>query len=112
MKKTVNELMREPTLPTLEIGGIGPQYEDACQTMLYRFVKWMEDKNPDDLVQESRLKPEVERELMKLVDDIGPSGAMWGVALSHAFYIRRNGYAKWLETGNKGRVIMWRPHLD
>lgn len=99
-------------MKTVDISGTSGPYENACQTMLRRFLKWSEEKSFDEIfpeVGEKRtLDPEIGQTLRKMVEDIDPSGAMWGATLSHFAYIKRCGYQDWLEFGRKeNRIIDW-----
>jgi len=100
-------------MKTVDISGMSGPYENACQTMLRRFLKWSEEKTFDEVFPEVQrgkrgLDPEIERTFRKMVEDIGPSGAMWSFTLSHFFYIKEHGYQKWLEVGEeRGRTIDW-----
>lgn len=87
----------------VEISGMGAGYEDACQIMLSRFLDWGKDKayeeiwagDKDDIIMSSF----AEAELTELVKDLDVTGAMWGATLGHFWYIKGNGYDKWLEEG-------------
>jgi len=106
----------------VDISGMSGPYENACQTMLTHFLEWAKDKTFEDLFPKSAdekitFDKQAEKELMNLVDDIAPSGAMWGATLSHFAFIKKNGYDKWLEDGGKKNgLIDWNPedriHFD
>ena len=110
-RKKFNEPMQ-----TVEIGGMGPQYEDACQTLMLRMWKYM-DEHPEleekvKALEEGKDIPlEIYHAFDEIVDDINPSGAQYNAALLHALYIKREGYKKWLEGGPIDRIIMWVPHI-
>jgi len=81
----------------LEISGFGGGYEVACRTMMYAGLLWLLE-HPDadargtdrDAFQKAIVRAEP-----------GCSGAMFGAAASHAFFIRENGYEAWAERMTK-----------
>ena len=106
----------------VDISGFGGPYENACQTMLQRWLNWYRGKSFDELFPlqpngKRKLAEDVEKKLMILVDDIGPSGAMWGATLSHFAHIKKHGYEAWIKFGEqRNRIIEWDPqdriHFD
>ena len=98
----------------VDISGFAGPYEDACQTMLQRWIDATKERSFDELFPEQegkrRLDEGVEKELLGLVDDIGPSGAMWGATLSHFAYIKKNGCEAWVKEGeSRDRLIEYDP---
>lgn len=110
------------TMKRVDISGFSGPYENACQTMLQRWLKWAEDKTLDDLFPKQdngkrSLSKAVRPELSKLIEDIAPSGAMFGATLSHLAYIKDKGYDAWIKLGKeRKRLIDWNPkdriHFD
>jgi hypothetical protein len=109
------------TIKRVDISGFPGPYENACQTMLNRFLEWSKDKTFNELYSTQKdkkgLRKDVEEEFSKLVEDIEPSGAMWGGTLSHFAYIKKDGYESWLKLGEEQkRIIEWNPedaiHFD
>mgnify|MGYP001604998782 FL=1 len=105
----------------MDISGFSGSYENACQTMLQRWMDATKERSFDELFPERegkrRLDEAVEKELLRLVDDIGPSGAQWGATLSHFAYIKEKGYEAWVREGErKDRLVEWDPsdriHFD
>ena len=102
-------------IPVVSMGGLGPQYDDACFVLFLRFWKWF-DEHPEkyrEIEERGHIPDDVEKELTKLTDDINPSGAMYGASLTHALFVKKNGYSKWIDKGRKeGRIVIWKPHID
>lgn len=106
----------------VDISGFGGPYENACQTMLQRFIEWGKDKSFEELFPRQpngkrKLSEQADKELTKLVDDIGPSGAMFWSTISHFSFIHKKGYDAWIKLGEKrNRIIDWNPenkiHFD
>lgn len=96
------------------IAGASGPYENACQTMLDRFLKWADDRSFNELYPllqgERKLRKDAEDELSKLVGDIAPSGAMWVATLGHFSFIMEKGYEAWIRSGReRNKIIEWNP---
>ena len=111
LKKAEDMLKVDYAIPVAVIGGLGPQYDDACLVMMLRFWKYF-DEHEDAFkeVLERGVSEEIGKELDKLVEDIEPTGAMFDASLRHAVYIKKNGYKDWISKANK--IVMWKPHID
>jgi len=113
--ESVEEMLDNPSpIYVVEIGGLGPDYEDACLTVFLRTLKYFEenDLSTDDIVRGKKLDPEIRKELTKKMEDIAPSGAMFNGAVHHALHVKRSGYKSWILSVDRDRVKMWKPHLD
>lgn len=47
----------------------------------------------------------------ELVMDVKPTGSMFHSSLSHALFVKNNGYSTWLSGAEKERIKMWGPHI-
>lgn len=113
--KSANEVLEEKEpIQVVEISGMDPRYEDACQTICLRVWKWLEDNNMsrNDVFMQNKIEPGIERKWANLCSDIDPSGAMFHHAVAHALYIRKYGYAAWLNSVEEDRIKLWKPHYE
>ena len=123
----------------VDISGMNGEYENACQHMLQDALGFFANRDADTLIeqykQEQKRKKEYvdmwskrnfnpfkeyeanyptgefEREIDNLWSKYDPTGAMHGTTLSHFFYIKKNGYEKWIEYGRgKNGLIEWDEH--
>ena len=100
-------------IPMIQIGGMGPQYDDACFVLFLRFWKYF-DEHPQEygkLKEGEEFPDSVRADLDKISADINPTGAMFWSSLSHALYVKRHGYDEWIKK-DKDRIVMWTPHTD
>ena len=105
----------------VDISGFSGPYENACQTMLQCFLDATEALSFEDLFPEvdgkRKLNSETEKKFHSLIDDVAPSGAMWGATISHFAFIKKKGYDAWIKAGeDKNGIIEWKPkgrkHFD
>lgn len=97
----------------VDISGFEGPYENACQTMLDRWLKWFETQSfgmvfPVQSDGKRKFSELYFGILSDLVSDIDPSGAMFWATVSHLAYIVKNGKEKWLHKG-KDRLIDYDP---
>jgi hypothetical protein len=80
---------------SVEMGGLGPGYEQAIQVMVFEMLRALLDMDPDEGEFEEEKWPElrdrIDEQISKTIDEIGPSGAQWGAALNLALGIYRRG---------------------
>lgn len=99
----------------VDISGFAGPYENACQTMLERFIQWGKDKTfeavfPRQPNGKRKLSEDADKDLTELVNDIAPSSAMFWSTISHFAYIKKQGYDAWIELGRRReRLIDWNP---
>lgn len=103
--KKFNEQMRE-------ISGFGGGYEAICRQMVEAGVKWLDENgNPEISFKESEQifglsipSNEAMETLEKVMTDAGGeglTGAMIHACTRHIFYIRKNGWDKYVEEMSK-----------
>ncbi len=80
---------------TVEMGGLGPGYEQALQIAMFEILRDLLDRNPDSSAWQDKEPWATEREIietnaMPRVRELGLSGAQWGAAMSlaAALYMR------------------------
>lgn len=92
---------------TICIGGMSPDYENACQVMLMAAEQWQSERKPPfTKVDADSLGDHVD----KACPGGGASGAMVGAVVSHTFRIRAIGRDEWLreaERRDPARLFVW-----
>lgn len=80
---------------SVEMGGLGPGYEQALQIAATRIVAWLVEHKPDaDAFGEDNWKTTRQQiEDGVSVEDLGLSGAQWGAAMNIALHLYRRGPA-------------------
>ncbi|HET8636014.1 MAG TPA: hypothetical protein VFL96_04110 [Acidobacteriaceae bacterium] len=97
---------------TVEMGGIGPGYEQAIQIMGFEFLRWMLSAPPkdgwDNLEGDAwrEYRDACEAACSDTVKQIGPSGAQFGAAMNLASVFAKQGYAKGLTMVDADRHIL------
>jgi hypothetical protein len=97
------------TVWTVEMGGLGPGYEQCIHIACAEIVRWFIDQNADVTLWDNKeaAKPifeRMEKEVgftLPVIKKLGLSGAQWGAALNLASLIYRQG----------PRAIMTDPHM-
>ena len=118
------------TKRTIDLSGFGEGYEDECQRIMWRAVRYMEDHHlsfddvftpPKTIPTKSKNKEITYRDNPNYIAmdkaailDPGTSGAMAGVALQGASVIAKHGLEKALQMAqDQGReIITWEGDLD
>ena len=95
---------------SVEMGGLGPGYEQAIQITAFEMLKYMHE-NPFDYEEANEEKWEVYRDQIDLgikdkINVLGLSGAQHGAALNIAACFIRQGYRKALDSAGKDRGIL------
>ncbi len=98
---------------SIEMGGIGPGYEQAIQNIGFAMLRVMVETPPDwqkavdDKVYWRGYMDQVDANprVKAIVKRIGPSGAQHGAAMSMASVFARNGYAKGMAMAKDDRHI-------
>lgn len=96
---------------SVEMGGLGPGYEQCIQTMAVEMLRWMlTSGEPVPEPHEDRKAFEIygammDKDLGWLMEQMGPSGAQWGAARNIASVIYRHGPAKALRMVEDDRHI-------
>ena len=98
---------------SVEMGGMGPGYEQCIQIMAVEMLRSMLAKQPDWSKMEAdkeawrayRDQIDETENVSKIVEQLGPSGAQHGAAMHIASVFCRQGYAKGLEMCDKDRHI-------
>ena len=80
---------------TIEMGGLGPGYEQALQVAMFEILREMLDREPDHSLWDDKdvwkaFREDLSKAVMPRVNHLGLSGAQWGaaVSLASAFYMR------------------------
>lgn len=87
---------------SVEMGGLGPGYEQAIQITVAEILRWLLEQKPHaDRFDNDwpALRDEISAAVCarEAVDRLGLSGAQWGAALSLATYLYRNGPVAMME---------------
>jgi hypothetical protein len=90
---------------SIELGGLGPGYEQCIQLMGFEMLRaiiasppdW--EKMSDDMTAWRAFRDQIEKDdgVAKVVEKLGPSGAQHGAAMNLATVFARNGYSKGME---------------
>lgn len=96
---------------SVEMGGIGPGYEQAIQNTAFEVLRVMQDRSMDhgdwsDKDKWSKAVDEIEEAVMPLVRGEGLSGAQWGAAVNIAAVFYRKGHETALEMVDQDRRIL------
>jgi hypothetical protein len=78
---------------SVEMGGLGPGYEQALQITATRIVRWLVEHTPDEtaFTEENWKVTRTRIEDGVSVEDLGLSGAQWGAAMNIALSLYRRG---------------------
>lgn len=100
---------------SVEMGGIGPGYEQAIQLMAFEILRSLLKRQPDPATWKTLEGWRDERDLLmaelaSVTDKIGPSGAQWGAACNIGAVFYQQGYEAGLEMAPKDRRILCRKH--
>lgn len=98
---------------SVEMGGMGPGYEQCIQICIFECLRWLVENEPDTKSWDvgEGTWPETRDALYKLTGEVGTerklglSGAQGGAALSAATMFYQQGYAKALEKAGSDRRI-------
>lgn len=83
-----------------EVSGFGGAYEDACRTMIYSGLAWLEGNKCPDLEDTGTPDYKALEEAVASPEP-GCSGAMHSAAMSHCLFISRNGWDKYVQEMKK-----------
>lgn len=106
-QRTIKEIMKvyDDGYPvySIEMGGLGPSYEQVIQVSAFEIIKDLKFKCPNKKQAEKVL----DRSLMKIDKkmDMGHSGATAGAAKWLAYKFMNTGYAETINTAPKNRLI-------
>lgn len=90
-------------MKSIEISGIGKEYEAACQRMLFHGLKILGENSTEklDFVKGfgTRGANQFTKDLLNEIADKAPnpSGAMIGAVASHLWHIETIGFDEWLQ---------------
>jgi hypothetical protein len=98
---------------SIEMGGIGPGYEQAIQNMGFAMLRVMVETPPDwqKAVDDKKYwweymdQVDANPRVSAIVKRIGPSGAQHGAAMNMASVFARHGYAKGMSMVKDSRHI-------
>jgi hypothetical protein len=81
---------------SIEMGGLGPGYEQAIQITMAECLRWFVANKPDaalwsDKDEWAKTRDALEKAMHPVVDPLGLSGAQWGAAVNLAAMFYRNG---------------------
>ena len=92
-----------------EISGFGGGYEDCCRRMIVAGAQWC-DSNPDAKLTYKEFKnitglttdespdmKKMQEAMNNATGEFGATGAMMQAAMSHVMFVRKNGWAKYVE---------------
>lgn len=100
-------------IDTIEMGGLGPGYEQAIHITIFEMLRELVKAKPSRAAEDytwEKLDPIIDKAMERL-DNLGLSGAQWGAAKSvaSAFYVK--GYEESKKTFPEDRHIMVRNHF-
>ena len=90
---------------TIEISGMGVDYELACQYLLWRLyteLKGMTFETPKELSTFIDANPKTR----EIIDTVGPTGAMFSAVVSHLHRLLKKGYNGWVYDIPPDRLTM------
>lgn len=98
-------------MKTIELSGMGTEYETACQVMLMRGINYLK-KHPEFDFKAYQSAPNIYGICMSTSSDaekldkfitrgVHPSGAQHQCVIGHLAYIHKHGYDKWIEDASK-----------
>ena len=104
---------------SIEMGGLGPGYEQCIQLMTFEFLRAMLEEpfdfagKADDTKAWRDYVDALEKKAgpADVINKLGPSGAQFGAAMNAAAIFARHGYAKGIEMASKDRRIQVRKHF-
>ena len=106
-EEVVKRWKNNNTVFSIELGGLGPGYEQALQIALFTILDhWLDKKiAPNTLTKNKRFTKKCEKDLEKLNLGKGLSGAQYGAARSTAYQFLKFGYSKMMKMCPKNRLI-------
>jgi len=106
-KVVVERWKKGETVFTIELGGIGPGYEQALQNFLFDILTYLIEKKID--VEKLTLKKHYTKYYDEICSRVANgrdlSGAMYGAAMVTAFQFYKYGYESMMEKAPKDRLI-------
>ena len=96
-------------MKTLEISGFGGGYEQTCQSMLTRALKWASEHDMNEVKYQGwegvyglyLAKSDAAKDLDRtMFEGLDCTGAMHQSVVIHLMFIIRRGYAEWLNGRN------------
>jgi hypothetical protein len=90
---------------SLEMGGIGPGYEQCIQITAAEVLRWLL-ANSAQIERWDDDKPALEKSVFPVVEPLGLSGAQWGAAVNLAWLLHRSGPIEALNRADSDRHIM------
>lgn len=98
---------------TIEMGGMGPGYEQCIQIMVFEMLRamladpfdWSEERDPKEW-RDYVDKIDKTSAVMNAVDKLHPSGAQFNAAINLAAIFARNGYVEGMKMAPDDRHIM------
>lgn len=95
---------------SVEMGGIGPGYEQAIQMTAFEMLAYLVDHPTDPETWKDggweKVRDNLDREVGPVVADLGLSGAQWGAAVNISTIYYRHGPTKALSMVDKDRHIL------
>jgi hypothetical protein len=115
MEMTNEELIQKwkngEEIKVIEMGGLGPTYELGIWKVAMVMLEFLENKKMDwetlaeEVIAENMDELEQSPEVLKEVNLVQPSGAMYYAALNVAAALNRNGYEECLKMVDESRII-------
>lgn len=76
---------------SIEMGGLGPGYEQCIQIVAAEVLRWLLDNKPDLNSEWSKYDGAMGKAVSKITEPLGLSGAQWGAGVSLAAFIYKDG---------------------
>lgn len=76
---------------SIEMGGIGPGYEQCIQIVAAEVVRWLLENKPDMDSEWSKYDGEMSTAVSKVTEPLGLSGAQWGAGIRLAAFMYKEG---------------------
>jgi len=107
-KDVVKKWNKHESVWSIELGGIGPGYEQAIQEFTFDILSYLVKKKVDleSLIDGKEFSELYEHISMLIAKDRGLSGAQYGVAKSTAYQFYRYGYSEMMNKAPKDREIL------
>lgn len=76
---------------SIEMGGLGPGYEQCIQIVAAEVLRWMLANKPDLASEWSNHDGPMSKAVSKLTEPLGLSGAQWGAGVNLAAFLYKDG---------------------
>ena len=106
-EEVIKQWKNGETIFTVELGGLGPSYEQAIQNFLFDILTYLVEKKIDikKLSEKDKYSECYEEICSKVANGRDLSGAMYGVAKGTAYQFYKYGYGAMMKKAPKDRLI-------